>query len=77
MLFMRLIGVGQRDKVRPSLTNETEADKLFPVFEVVRFVSQAGFLTLRVSGQFCVSNWNHKTAKQTCNTKNSSRLTLH
>ena len=31
-------------KVRPSLTNEVEADKLFPVFEVFRFDSQVGFL---------------------------------
>ena len=31
-------------KVRPSLTNEVEADKLFPVFEIFRFDSQVGFL---------------------------------
>ena len=31
-------------KVRPSLKNEVEADKLFPVFEVFRFYSQVGFL---------------------------------
>ena len=43
-LFMRFTDVGQQDKVRPSLSNEVEADKLFPVFEVFRFHSQVGFL---------------------------------
>ena len=43
-------------KVRSILTNEVEADKLFPVFEVFRFDSQVGFLTLIGSGQFCISN---------------------
>ena len=43
-LFMRFSDVGQQGKVRPSLTNEVEADKLFPVFEVFRFDSQVGFL---------------------------------
>ena len=37
-------GVGQQGKVRPSLTNEVEADTLFPVVEAVRFDSQVGFL---------------------------------
>ena len=36
--------VEQQGKVRPSLTNEVEADKLFPVFEVFRFDSQVSFL---------------------------------
>ena len=31
-------------KVRPSLRNEVEAEKLLPVFEVFRFYSQVGFL---------------------------------
>ena len=43
-LFMRFTDVGQQGKVRPSLKNEVEADKLFPVFEVFRFYSQVGFL---------------------------------
>ena len=43
-LFMRFTDVGQQGKVRPSLANEVEADKLFPVFEVFRFDSQVGFL---------------------------------
>ena len=43
-LFMRFTDVGQQGKVRPSLTNEVEADKLFPVFEVLRLDSQVGFL---------------------------------
>ena len=43
-LFMRFTDVGQQGKVRPSLTNEVEADKLFPAFEVFRFDSQVGFL---------------------------------
>ena len=43
-LFMRFTGVGQQGKVRPSLTNEVEADKLFQVFEAFRFDSQVGFL---------------------------------
>ena len=30
-------------QVRPSLANEVEAYKLFPVFEVFRFDSQVGF----------------------------------
>ena len=33
-----------KGKVRPSLTNEIEADMLFPVFEVFRFDSQVGLL---------------------------------
>ena len=41
---MRFTGVGQQGKVRPSLTNEVEAHKLFPVFEAFRFDSQVGFL---------------------------------
>ena len=41
-LFMRFTDVRQQDKVRPSLTNEVEADKLFPVFKVFRFHSQVG-----------------------------------
>ena len=50
-------GVGRHGKVRPSLTNEVEADKLFPVFEVFRFDSQVGFfiITLIGSGKFCIS----------------------
>ena len=36
-LFMCFIGVGQQGKVWPGLTNEIEADKLIPVFEVFRF----------------------------------------
>ena len=48
-LFMRFIRVGQQGKVRPGLTNEIEADKLIPVFEVFRFDSQVG-------SQFCISN---------------------
>ena len=36
--------VGQQGKVRPSLTNDVKADKLFPVSEVFRFDSQVGFL---------------------------------
>ena len=43
-LFRRFTDVGQQGKVRPSLRNEVEADKLFPVFEVFRFYSQVGFL---------------------------------
>ena len=43
-LFMGFTDVGQQDKVRPSLMNEVEAEKLFPVFEVFRFHSQVGFL---------------------------------
>ena len=43
-LFMRFTDVGQQGRVRPSLTNEVEADKLFPVSEVFRFDSQVGFL---------------------------------
>ena len=46
-LFMRFTGVptgiGRQGKVRPSLTNEVEADRLFPVFEAFRFDSQVGF----------------------------------
>ena len=42
-LFMRFTDVGQ-GRVRPSLRNEVEADKLVPVFEVFRFDSQVGFL---------------------------------
>ena len=30
-------------QVRPSFTNEVEAHKLFPVFEVFRFDTQVGF----------------------------------
>ena len=41
---MHFTDVGQQAKVRPSLKNEVEADKLFPVFEVFRFKSQVGFL---------------------------------
>ena len=41
---MRFIDVGQQGKVRPSLRNEVEADKLLPVFQVFRFYSQVGFL---------------------------------
>ena len=41
---MRFTDVGQQGKVRPSLTNEVEADKLFPAFEVFRSDSQVGFL---------------------------------
>ena len=41
---MRFTDVGQQGKVRPSLRNEVEADKLFPVFEVFRFYNQVGFL---------------------------------
>ena len=55
-LFMRFIGVGQQGKVRPSFTNEIKANKLISVFEVFRFDSQEGFLTLIGSGQFCISN---------------------
>ena len=44
ILFIRFTDVGQQGKVRPSLKNEVEADKLFPVFEVFRFYSQVGFL---------------------------------
>ena len=43
-LFMRFTDVGQQGKVRPSLKNEVEADKLFPVFEVFRFYSHVVFL---------------------------------
>ena len=42
---MRFTDVGQQGKVRPSLKNEVEADKLFPVFEVSRFYSQVGFFS--------------------------------
>ena len=51
---MRFTGVGQQGKVRPTLTNEVEFDKLFLVFEAFRFDSQVGFLIR--SGQFCISN---------------------
>ena len=40
---MRFTDVGQQGKVRPSLTNEVEADKLFPASEVFRSDSQVGF----------------------------------
>ena len=53
---MCFIGVEQRGKVRPSRTNEIEADKLIPVSEAFRSDSQVGFLTLIGSGQFCISN---------------------
>ena len=55
-LFMCFTGVGQQGKIRPSLTSEVEANKLFPVSEVFRFNSQVGFLTLIGSCQFCISN---------------------
>ena len=57
-LFMRFTDVGQQGKVRLSLTNEIEADKLFPVFEVFRYDSQVGFFiaTLIRPGQLCISN---------------------
>ena len=41
---MRFTDVGQQGKVRPSLTNEVEADKLFPASEVLRSDGQVGFL---------------------------------
>ena len=41
---MRFTDVGQQGNVRPSVTNEVEADNLFPVFEIFRFDSQVGFL---------------------------------
>ena len=55
-LFMCFTGVGQQVKVGPSLKSETEANKLFPVFEAFRFDSQAGLLTLIGSDQFCISD---------------------
>ena len=42
--LMLPVNVRQQGKVRPSLKNEVEAEKLFPVFEVFRFYSQVGFL---------------------------------
>ena len=47
------------DNKATSLTNEVEADKLFPVFEAFRFDSHHGRLSivsLTGSGQFCISN---------------------
>ena len=74
---MRFTDVGQQGKVRPSLTNEVEADKLFPVFEVFRFDSQVGFYsnfnrTWSTLYFKLTLSYNHKTAKQICNTKNSA-----
>ena len=42
-LFMHFTDVGHQGKVRPTLANDVEAYKLFPVFEVFRFDSQVGF----------------------------------
>ena len=68
-------GVGRQGKVRPSLTNEVEADTSFSVFEAFRFDSQVSFNRIWSILHFKLTLfYNHETVEQTCNTKSSACL---